>query len=259
MTTAHSGSGDLSRSLELLWRGKEPASSGPKPGLTLERIVTAAVALADREGLAALSMRRVAAELDVGTMSLYRYVPGKGELLDLMLDHVIRPEQLAEHRGADWRSTMEFLARNTWKLYLDHPWLLQVNQSRPILGPNALAGVDFALAALDDLGLTGRVKVAVIMAVDHYVTGTARTYALQQQVIQETGITDEEFWAVQAPVLTDAIATGDYPAIAQLPEDAFSIDGEEALEFGLQPLLDGLEAFIIGKRSDAAGQVELNT
>ena len=85
------------------------------------------------------------------------------------------------------------------------------------------------------------------MAVDHYVTGTARTYALQQQVIQETGITDEEFWAVQEPVLTDAMATGDYPAIAQLPEDAFSIDGEDALEFGLQPLLDGLEAFIAGR------------
>ncbi|MGH3906267.1 MAG: TetR/AcrR family transcriptional regulator [Pseudonocardiaceae bacterium] len=248
MTSAHSGSGDLSRSLELLWRGKEPAGSGPKPGLTLERIVTAAVELADREGLAALSMRKVAAELDVGTMSLYRYVPGKGELLDLMLDHVNGPPRaLDEHRGKDWRRTMGLVARGTWQLYLDHPWLLQVNQSRPILGPNALAGFDFALSALDGLGLTGREKVAVILAVDHYVTGTARTYALKRQVIQETGITDEEFWGAQEPVLTKAMASGNYPEIAALPEDAFSIDGAEALEFGLTPLLDGLEAFITSK------------
>lgn len=248
MTTAYSGSGDLSRSLDLLWRGKEPTGSGPKPGLTLERIVTAAVRLADREGLAALSMRKVAAELDVGTMSLYRYVPGKGELLDLMLDHVYGPSQaVQEHRHEHWRRTIEFIARGTWDLYLDHPWLLQVNQSRPILGPNALAGFDFALSALGGLGLTGREKIAVILAVDHYVTGTARTYVLQRQVVQETGISDEEFWAVQAPVLTQAMAGGDYPQIAQLPEDTFNIDGDEALEFGLTPLLDGLEAFIEGK------------
>ena len=91
MTTdgsARSGSGDLSRSLELLWGTREPATRGPKAELSLERIVDAAVALADREGLGALSMRRVATELGVGTMSLYRHVPGKGELLDLMLDRV---------------------------------------------------------------------------------------------------------------------------------------------------------------------------
>ncbi|MGH4016587.1 MAG: TetR/AcrR family transcriptional regulator C-terminal domain-containing protein [Pseudonocardiaceae bacterium] len=182
-------------------------------------------------------------------MSLYRYVPGKGELLDLMLDHVNGPpEALEEHRSKNWRHTMELVARGTWQLYLNHPWLLQVNQSRPILGPNALAGFDFALAGLDGLGLTGREKVAVILAVDHYVTGTARTYVLQQQAIQETGITDDEFWAAQEPTLIQAMASGNYPEIAQLPDDAFSIGGEEALEFGLQPLLDGLEAVITGKR-----------
>lgn len=245
MTTAHSGSGDLNRSLELLWQGKEPASRGPKPGLTLERIVTAGVELADREGLDALSMRKVAAELEVGTMSLYRYVPGKGELLDLMLDHVNGPpEALEEHRGKDWRGTLELMAHGTWQLYLSHPWLLQVNQSRPILGPNALGTLDFALAGLGDLDLTGREKVAVILAVNHYVTGTARTYVLQQQVIHESGITDDEFWAAQEPTLNQAMASGNYPEISQLPEDAFSIGGDEALEFGLKSLLDGLEALI---------------
>ncbi|MGH3927418.1 MAG: TetR/AcrR family transcriptional regulator [Pseudonocardiaceae bacterium] len=245
MTTAHSGSGNLSRSLELLWQGKEPASRGPKPGLTLERVVATAVALADREGLAALSMRRVAAELDVGTMSLYRYVPGKGELLDLMLDHVYGPsEELEEHRGKDWRNHLEGIARGTWDLHLDHPWLLQVNQARPLLGPNALGSFDFALPGLDGLGLTGAEKVAVILAVDHYVTGTARTYVLQQRVIKDSGITDEEFWAAQEPTLTQAMASGDYPEMSRLSDDAFSMGGEDAMEFGLKALLDGLGLFI---------------
>lgn len=132
------------------------------------RTATTGHRVADREGLAALSMRKVAAELDVGTMSLYRYIPGKGELLDLMLDHVNGPAPAPqEHRDTDWRRLMELVARGIWQLYLDHPWLLQVNQTRPILGPNAIAGFDYALDGLDGLGLPGREKVAVILAVDH--------------------------------------------------------------------------------------------
>lgn len=260
MTTAHSGSGDLSRSLELLWQGREPASRGPKPGLTLERLVAAAVRVADREGLGALSMRRVAAELEVGTMSLYRYVPGKGELLDLMLDHVYGERgELDEHRGKDWRTVMELVARGNWALYHEHPWLLQVNQERPILGPNAVASFDFALAALGDLGLTGREKVMVIATVENFVTGTARSYILSQQASEETGISDEDFWAAQEPILTKALGTGDYPEVAVLPEEAFTMDGEEALEFGLRPLLEGLERFIESrvKRTDQPGNMNV--
>lgn len=253
MTTAHGGGGDVSRSLELLWQGREPASRGPKPGLTLERVVAAAVALADREGLDAVSMRRVATELEVGTMSLYRYVPGKGELLDLMLDEVYGPpDALAEHRGKPWRATMELMAQGTWELYLAHPWLVQVTQVRPLLGPNALSGKEFALAGLDGVGLSGQEKLAVIMAIDHYVTGTARTFVLQQQVTEQSGITDEEFWAAQEPILEQAMGSGDYPELARLPEDAFGIGAEEALAFGLGPLLDGLEALIARRRRPGA-------
>lgn len=124
---------------------------------------------------------------------------------------------------------------------------VQVNQARPILGPNGLAGFEFALAGLDGLGLTGQEKVAVILAIDHYVTGTARTYVLREQAARETGIDDEEFWAAQEPILTQAMATGDYPVVAGLPDDAFTMGGAEALEFGLTRLLDGLESFISAK------------
>ncbi|MGP3972049.1 TetR/AcrR family transcriptional regulator [Streptomyces sp. 6N223] len=249
MTTAHSGSGDLNRSLQLLWQGREQPSRGPKPGLTLEGIVTAAVALADREGLAALSMRKVAAELGVGTMSLYRYVPGKGELLDLMLDHVnaLDDEELAAYEGKDWRETLEKVGLGTFHLYERHPWLLQVNQTRPLLGPNSLLSFDFALSSLEGLGLNGQEKVAVITALDSYITGIARSHILQQQAAEQSGISDEEFWEAQKPILEVAMESGCYPHVFGLDEDAFGISQEAIMRFGLARLLDGLASFIEAK------------
>jgi AcrR family transcriptional regulator len=250
MTTAHSGSGDLNRSLQLLWQGREQPSRGPKPGLTLEGIVTAAVALADREGLAALSMRRVAAELGVGTMSLYRYVPGKGELLDLMLDHVngLGEEDPAAYRDRGWREALEMTGLGMFRLYLRHPWLLQVNQTRPLLGPNSLLSFDVALSALEGLGLNGQEKVSVITVLDSYITGVARTHILQQQAAEQTGISDEEFWEAQGPIIELALKSGCYPHVFALDDDAFSVGLEDVMRFGLERLLDGLQSFIEGRK-----------
>jgi AcrR family transcriptional regulator len=264
MTTAHSGSGDLSRSLQLLWQGREQPSRGPKPGLTLERIVTAAVEIADREGLASLSMRKVAAELGVGTMSLYRYVPGKGELLDLMLDHVIYPdpaerEAFERQLGKGWRAVMEAVGAGHYRLYQEHPWLLQVNQSRPLLGPNALLGFDLALSGLEDSGLTGQEKVAMIGTVQSYITGVARTHILQRQAAEETGVSDEEFWAAQGPILELAMESHCYPHVFALPDDAFSMSPEQDMRFGLDRLLDGLATFVDARRDEGAPPADAAT
>ncbi|MBW1597061.1 TetR/AcrR family transcriptional regulator [Streptomyces sp. JJ38] len=246
-TTEHAGSGDLHRSMALLWGTAQPASRGPKPGLSVSAVVAAAVDVADEEGIAALSMRKVAERLGVGTMSLYRHVPGKGELLDLMLDHVQEIEGLEEHRGEDWRTTLELVARGTWQLCLRHPWLLQINQTRPVLGPNGLAAFDFALAGLRGLGLTGREKVAMLVTLDNYVVGTARTTVLAQRAAEESGVSDEEFWSAQTPYLEKAMASGAYPEVAALPENVFESDGLDLLDFGLEPLLDGFAATIAAR------------
>ncbi|MEE1929613.1 TetR/AcrR family transcriptional regulator [Streptomyces sp. TRM 70351] len=248
-TTEHTGSGDLSRSMALLWGTGERSQRGPKPGLSVTAVVQAAVELADEEGLAALSMRKVAARLGVGTMSLYRYVPGKGELLDLMLDHVQGPlDHVPEGFGTDWRITLEAVARGSWHLYTTHPWLLQINQTRPVLGPNSMASFDMALAGLDGIGLSGKEKATVLVAVDNYVTGTARMAVLAQQSAAETGVSDEDFWAAQYPYIEKAMNRGDYPQIAALPADTFTSEGPDILEFGLKPLLDGLELMINARR-----------
>ncbi|MEV8334199.1 TetR/AcrR family transcriptional regulator [Streptomyces niveus] len=247
-TTESSGSGDVSRSMELLWGTGERATRGPKPGLTLDRIVTAAIELADAEGLAAVSMRRLSTELGAGTMSLYRHVPGRAELVDLMLDRVQgegahAPEPDTAEPAPGWRKTVEKAARDELALYQAHPWLLSVNQTRPVLGPGAVGGMESMLAGIKDTGLSDPELISVIIMVSGYVSGVARTQVHAVEVRQVTGISDDEFWRAQEPMLSTVMTSGRYPLMAALSPEAFGPDFDH-FEFGLQRLLDGLEVLV---------------
>ncbi|MEU6169693.1 TetR/AcrR family transcriptional regulator [Streptomyces tanashiensis] len=242
-------------SLDLLWGTGERPSRGPKPGLTLDRIVGAAVALADAEGLDAVSMRRVSAELGVGTMSLYRYVPGKTELLDLMLDRVQGDSLAAEPAGPgpgdDWRTTVELLARGHLTLYRAHPWLLKVNEARSLLGPNTLRGFELCLTGLTGphgMGLSDHETISVIVTVQSYVAGIARMELQTTEAAKETGVSDEQFWAAQVPFLERAMASGEFPAVAGLAADTFVRDVDH-FAFGLARLMDGFEALVTARRT----------
>ncbi|MER6343624.1 TetR/AcrR family transcriptional regulator [Streptomyces sp. NPDC001595] len=242
--TDTSGSGDIARTLELLWDTGRRPSRGPKPALTLDQIVEAAVRIADAEGLDAVSMRRVGAELGTGAMSLYRYVPGKAELLDLMLDRVQRPsDNPADLGDGGWRAALEALARATLALYRRHPWLLHVNQSRPILGPSALDGMERTLERIRPMGLSDPELVSVIIMVDSYVVGAARTQVYQEEAERRSGLTTAEFFEAQVPVLERVMTTDRYPILATLSEDAWS-PAFDHFEFALQRILDGLDVFV---------------
>lgn len=256
MTTDYSsGSGDVSKSLELLWGMQQRPTRGPKPGLTLDRIVVAAVEVADADGLAALSMRRVATHLGVGTMSLYRYVPGKAELLDLMLDHVAGPvdDDPPGEQPVGWREALEELARGIWQLCLDHPWYPQVDQVRPLMGPNNIAGMDRLLSRLKPTGLTDRQLVLMVSVVDGFVNAVARAQVNSLQAEQRTGISEEEFWAAQEPVLIRMMESGRYPTLSRLHENTFTFSYEDVFEFGLKAVLDGLAAVVAAGPDDDAG------
>ncbi|WP_369170200.1 TetR/AcrR family transcriptional regulator [Streptomyces sp. R28] len=249
--TETSGSGDIVRTLELLWDAGPRPSRGPKPTLTLDQIVEAAVRVADGEGLESVSMRRVAAELGTGTMSLYRYVPGKAELLDLMLDRVQRPSENPAALGdGGWRSALEAMGRATLDLYRRHPWLLQVNQSRPILGPSAVDAMEKVLDRIKPMGLTDPELVSAIIMIDSYVVGAARTQLYQREAERRTGLTDTEFWQAQAPMLEKIMASGRYPLLASLHEDAWGPDFDH-FEFGLQRILDGLDV-LVARRAETS-------
>jgi AcrR family transcriptional regulator len=252
MTTEHSGSGNINRSLALMWGLDLKLSRGPKPTLTLDLIVTAAIQIADADGLEALSMRRVAEALGVGTMSLYRYVPGKAELLDLMLDRISAPDPSVPSLGDDWRTAMETLGRCMWQLYVRHPWLPFVDQSRPLLGPNSLDGFEFALHGLADSGFTSQQKVNAIGLIEAFASSAARMHNNAVTAEQRTGLSTEEFWQAQGPVIEKAMSTGRYPLIATLDDDAFASTAEEFFEFGLRCLLDGLEALVDRRRKSRA-------
>ncbi|AYY11737.1 TetR/AcrR family transcriptional regulator [Actinobacteria bacterium YIM 96077] len=251
MTTEHAGSGNVHRSMELLWDLCERPSRGPKPGLTLETIVTAAVEIADAEGLEALSMRRVATHLGVGTMSLYRYIPGKSELLDLMLDHVLEmPDGVPDMSHLGWREFLERTAREQWQLCMSHPWYPFVDQARPLLGPNGLETVEYVFRHLRPMGLSDQEMAVVITSLSNFVESTARVYINEKQAEERTGISNDEFWAAQAPALDEAMKSGQFPVMADLAGDTWGFTSETVFEFGLQRFLDGLESFL-ARRSSA--------
>jgi AcrR family transcriptional regulator len=247
MTTEYSGSGDLARTMELLWGTQERPSRGPKPSLTVDRIAQAGIELADAEGLAAVSMRRVAARLEVGTMSLYRYVPSKAELVDVMLDKVYGEGVTEPDPAVGWRTGLAQTARGTWELYHRHSWLLQVSASRPLLGPNVLKSLEYSLGVVSDIGLSDAEMMNVIVLVDSYVSGAARNSVDAAQAAQRTGVTDEQFWAAQEPYLVKIMSCGQYPRMAGLDAGVFEEIARTGFEFGLQRLLDGVETLVAAK------------
>ena len=249
MTREYSGGRDPARSMALLWKTRERPSRGPKPGLSLEAIVQAAIDLADREGLAVLSMRRVADELGVGTMSLYRYVPNKSALLDVMMDTVIGEPGPAERLPGGWRAQLEEAARGELAFFRRHPWVLQVATGRPVLGPNELAALEFMLGVVDGLGLSQPEMMGVVSLVDGYVRGMAQQFVDAAQAAQRTGVSDEQFWTAVGSGLEAAMREDRYPLLSKVEAKVFEQTEDELFEFGLQRVLDGVEALVEARAS----------
>jgi AcrR family transcriptional regulator len=239
----------------LLWgTGKKP-TRGPKPGLSVEKIVGAAIEVADTEGIGALSMRRVADALGIGTMSLYTYVPGKAELVDIMLDAALGGMTEAGEPNEGWRAGLERVARENRALYHRHPWLLQVAAtSRPPLGPNVLAKYDRELRVVDGIGLSDVEMDSVLALVLEYVQGAARRSLEASQAEKSTGKTDDDWWRVNEPLLRKVFDPDRYPTASRVGPAATeayqaAYDPEYAFEFGLQRVLDGIEV-LVGERSE---------
>ncbi len=214
------------------------------PALSRDRIITAAIEIADAEGLGALSMRRVATELHTATMSLYRHVRNKDELLTLMVDHTFAGSRLPP-RGNDPRAALEALCRLQWSSYQEHPWLAQwVSMSRPQLVPSAMAHTEFAMAVLADLGMAvdDRLHMAVTLA--NYVRGTAVNLEPEVLAQRDTGLTSGEWMASQEAVMSGIVSSGSFPMFAELALDpTLDLTLDSLFEFGLARLLDGLERF----------------
>ncbi|TDB70005.1 TetR/AcrR family transcriptional regulator [Micromonospora sp. KC723] len=251
MNVEYSGTGDPARSLALLWRTREkPSRKGGE--LSVDRIVRTAIEIADTDGLAALSMRRVAERLQVGTMSLYTHVPGKGELLDLMLDTVYGETARPPEAPGGWRARLELIARENRALYLRHPWLLQVATTRPPLGPNVTAKYEYELRAVDGVGLTDLEMDGVVTLVDGYVHGAVRGAVESAQAAHRTGMTDEQWWRAHTPYLEKVMDPRRFPTAARVGTTAGQeyqgpSNPDRAFEFGLARILDGVAVLIAAR------------
>lgn len=247
MAVERSGGGDPARTIALLWRRPpEPRTVGRKPKVSVDQIVTAAVAVADREGLGAMSMARVAQELGVGTMSLYTHVPGKAELVDLMVDTVLQERDLTPE--GSWRERVKHYADRTRVVYQRHPWMREVSIVRPPLGPGLMDGQEFLLAALADSGLEpGRVTVAHV-AIEGFVHGAAAAEVDDQQLAAATGETGDAWWRARQLFWDDYFDVERYPTMTALwnagaydTEGALADTVRSSFDYGLDKLLDGLE------------------
>ncbi|MBW4722081.1 TetR/AcrR family transcriptional regulator [Saccharothrix obliqua] len=250
MATEHSGGGDPARTLAVLWRTNPPSA---RKDLGVDRIVAAAVELADAEGLGALSMRRVADRLGVGTMSLYTYVPGKGELIDVMVDVVHGETARPVDVPGGWRGKLTRIARENWELFLRHPWLLQVATNRAVLGPNVAAKYDYELSAVDGIGLTDVEMDAVLGLVLGHVQASARLAVDAARIEQRTGLTDEQWWQATAPFLARVFDPERFPTAARVGAAAgeahgSAYSGEHAFRFGLERVLDGIEVLVASRQ-----------
>jgi AcrR family transcriptional regulator len=242
---------DLVRSIYLLW-GHHPSPG--RSGLTVPAIVGAGIAIADADGLDAASMRKVADRLGVGAMSLYSYVPGKEDLTALMVDTVYGElydnDVEAVTRAGDWRAGMRFVAQQNWDLYARHPWLLDLRSSRPTLGPNVSRKYEAELRPLDGIGLSDVEIDAALTLVLSHVDSAARANRRNFRTQDDSGMSDIEWWGVVGPALEQVMKDGDLAMSARVGTavgaefNAAAQDPAHALAFGLDTILDGIQARI---------------
>lgn len=239
---------DVDRTLTLLWRrklGTPQGSRGPKQRVSVDEVVRAGIAVADAEGLPAFSMRKVADRLGLKLMSIYTYVPGRSELIGLMVDEVAGEVPLPPHRG-DLRERITAVARQVWDELHRHPWLLQVDQYRPWIGPNGSDKFEWQVAAIEGVGFTDLEMDQVVTLVTGFATGAARVSIAARRAAEQSGMSDAEWWEINAPVLERVMPAGAYPIssrvglAAGLEYNAVA-DPERSFQFGLDRILDGLE------------------
>ncbi|MGW4714071.1 TetR/AcrR family transcriptional regulator C-terminal domain-containing protein [Nocardia sp. NPDC004260] len=248
-----SGAGDPVRTLELLWRiPSEPGTGrGPKQRSSVEAVVAAAIEIADVEGIAAVTMRAVANRLGLTPMATYTYVPGKSELIDLMLDTVYARMERTDLTGLPWRERVARIAAENRALLARHPWVAYLPTTRPPLGPGLAAKYDHELAAFADLGLDDLAMDTALTFVLGFVTSVARIAIDSARAAADSAMSDGEWWERAAPVLAQVFDARRYPLAARVGSAAgrahdAAYSADHAYEFGLTLVLDGLARRIEG-------------
>jgi AcrR family transcriptional regulator len=241
---------EIPRSVARLWKRADRRSRAPHHALSLERIVAAAIEIADAEGLPALSMARIAERLGCAPMSLYRHVDNKEELQVIMTDTASGSPPAADAGARPWRRRLERWARDLRAVYYRHPWILQIAAGRPPLEPGQLAWLDAGLRTLKGARLEPDETLSVILLIVNYVRGEAQIATGLLQADKRTRQQEAEMQAWYGRMMARLIDAKRFPALTELSAagvfgPADGDHGHEAtFEFGLARILDGLEAYV---------------
>ncbi len=223
---------------EQLWLRSAERRRGRRPSFSREAITAAAVALADAEGLDAVTMRRVAAEVGAGVMSLYSYAPDKETLLELMVDHVSGELPTTNPLTGDWRADLKAIAHLQRAHMLRHPWLPAALATRRTPGPNTLAFLERALAALRPSGLDGAARLEVFAQLTAFVAGH-----VSHEITQAAAARSPDRSAAEARYLAAVAADGHHPELAEaLASTGRPLTAEATFTRFLNRLVDGLDA-----------------
>jgi AcrR family transcriptional regulator len=249
-TTNYRRFGKQAGTIELLWGPRSQPTRGRRPALSIQRIAQAAIKVADADGLAAVSMQRIADDLGFTKMAMYRYVPGKAELVALMVDTAAGPPPELDREADGWRAQLGHWARRLHELLQRHPWLLDATVGPRIMGPNELGWLERAVTALDGTGLDGGEQLDAVVV----ILGHVRTIAQQSRTPMGTPQHDpeEQLGSVIAELLR---SQGDrYPALIAALASASGRDSQgTALDFGLERIFDGLGVLITQRSAHTDG------
>lgn len=226
----------------LVWERAEPVPRPAPSPLSRERIVRAAIELADAEGLHSVSLRKIGAALDAGAMRLYGYVSSKDELLDLMVDAVYGEIATSEATGGDWRAALRSLAHRTRHAARRHEWFVDLLGGRPLLGPNALAYQEATMSTLTgahDFGDIDTVMQAV-GTVNAYVIGALRSEITELRAERTSGMDERQWQTASGPYMDRMLATGRYPTLAKVVREATHPSADATFDAGLDYVLDGI-------------------
>jgi AcrR family transcriptional regulator len=219
----------------LVW-GKKPAPSrGPKPTLSTDQIARVSIRLADAEGLAAVTMQRLAREVGLTTMALYRYFPAKADLVALMIDSASDSPLHFGKPSLPWNTRLKAWAHRCLAIYTEHPWFLEATSSREsVLGPSELSWMEAALAMLAESGLGPKERHHAFLA----IIGHVRGHATFQQI--GTRANGRKEWSRELAQLLQSEAHR-YPIMLDvIRSGGFSENAAGAFEFGLNCILDGI-------------------
>jgi AcrR family transcriptional regulator len=226
-----------------IWMRPERPAYGPKPAYSRAQITEAAIRIADAEGLEAATMRRIAAEIGAGAMSLYRYVPSRDDLIELMADRLMGEIDVTGMPSGDWRADLTRYADGMRGMWLRHPWIATVHRALPSFGPNQLLLIERGMGALDSHVSIDQ-NLGLMAMLNGYIEAAVRDEISWAEEVRRSGLSESEWMARSSPRIHQLVHSGEYPIFTKIVMEARQphLSRDDQFRYGLERILDCIAA-----------------